>query len=302
MTGLMKNCRLCPRACGADRTRTRGLCGAGDQVEAARASLHLWEEPPISGTRGSGTVFFSHCSLGCVFCQNRQISRREAAGKAVSVPVLARTFLSLERQGAHNINLVTGAHYVPQIIEALELAREQGLSVPIVYNSSGYESVDTLKLLDGWIDIYLPDYKYYSSYYAARYSHAADYRETAVAAISEMVRQTGAPQYGADGMLKKGTVIRHLMLPGLGGDTAQVLRDIAVRFGDTVLVSLMRQYTPFAMQDWPELDRTITDAEYEEACALFEDLGLSGFFQQDESISESFIPAFDGTGLEDTER
>lgn len=159
-----------------------------------------------------------------------------------------------------------------------------------------------MKLLDGWIDIYLPDYKYYSSYYAARYSHAVDYRETAVAAISEMVRQTGAPQYGADGMLKKGTVIRHLILPGLGGDTAQVLRDIAVRFGDTVLVSLMRQYTPFAMQDWPELDRTITDAEYEEACALFEDLGLSGFFQQDESISESFIPAFDSTGLEDTER
>ena len=298
MTGLLKHCRLCPRACGADRTRTRGLCGANDQIEAARASLHLWEEPPISGTRGSGTVFFSHCSLGCVFCQ---ISRREAAGKAVSVQSLARTFLSLERQGAHNINLVTGAHYVPHIIEALRLSRHQGLSVPIVYNSSGYESIDTLKLLDGWIDIYLPDYKYYSSYYAERYSHAADYHETAVAAIEEMVRQTGAPQYGADGMLKKGTVIRHLMLPGLGGDTAQVLRYIAVRFGDTVLVSLMRQYTPFDMQDWPELNRTITDTEYEEACALFQDLGLCGFFQQDESVSESFIPAFDGTGLEDTQ-
>ena len=181
------------------------------------------------------------------------------------------------------------------------MSRHQGLSVPIVYNSSGYESIDTLKLLDGWIDIYLPDYKYYSSYYAERYSHAADYRETAVAAIEEMMRQTGAPQYGADGMLKKGTVIRHLMLPGLGGDTAQVLRDIAVRFGDTILVSPMRQYTPFAMQDWPELNRTITDTEYEEACALFQDLGLCGFFQQDESISESFIPAFDGTGLEDTQ-
>lgn len=299
MTELLKRCRLCPRACGADRTRTRGLCGANDRIEAARASLHKWEEPPISGVRGSGTVFFSHCSLGCVYCQNRQISRREAAGQEITIAGLARTFLSLEQQGAHNINLVTGAHYAPHIVEALRLARKEGLSVPVVYNSSGYETIETLQLLDGWIDIYLPDYKYYSSYYADRYSHAADYRETAVTAITEMVRQTDAPQYNADGMLTRGTVIRHLMLPGLGGDTAQVLRDIAVRFGDRVLVSLMRQYTPFSMQDWPELDRTITDAEYAEACALFCELGLGGFFQQDESISESFIPAFDGTGLEE---
>ena len=299
MTELLKRCRLCPRACGADRTRTRGLCGANDRIEAARASLHKWEEPPISGVRGSGTVFFSHCSLGCVYCQNRQISRREAAGQEITIAGLARTFLSLEQQGAHNINLVTGAHYAPHIVEALRLARKEGLSVPVVYNSSGYETIETLQLLDGWIDIYLPDYKYYSSYYADRYSHAADYRETAVTAITEMVRQTDAPQYNADGMLTRGTVIRHLMLPGLGGDTAQVLRDIAVRFGDRVLVSLMRQYTPFSMQDWPELDSTITDAEYAEACALFCELGLGGFFQQDESISESFIPAFDGTGLEE---
>ena len=299
MTELLKRCRLCPRACGANRTRTRGLCGANDRIEAARASLHKWEEPPISGVRGSGTVFFSHCSLGCVYCQNRQISRREAAGQEITIAGLARTFLSLEQQGAHNINLVTGAHYAPHIVEALRLARKEGLSVPVVYNSSGYETIETLQLLDGWIDIYLPDYKYYSSYYADRYSHAADYRETAVTAITEMVRQTDAPQYNADGMLTRGTVIRHLMLPGLGGDTAQVLRDIAVRFGDRVLVSLMRQYTPFGMQDWPELDRTITDAEYAEACALFCELGLGGFFQQDESISESFIPAFDGTGLEE---
>ena len=299
MTELLKHCRLCPRACGANRTRTRGLCGANDRIEAARASLHMWEEPPISGTHGSGTVFFSHCSLGCVYCQNRQISRREAAGQEITIAGLARTFLSLEQQGAHNINLVTGAHYAPHIIEALQLARKKGLSVPVVYNSSGYETIETLQLLDGWIDLYLPDYKYYSSYYADRYSHAADYRETAVTAITAMVRQTGAPQYNADGMLTRGTVIRHLMLPGLGGDTAQVLRDIAVRFGDTVLVSLMRQYTPFDMQDWPELDRTITAAEYADACALFCELGLGGFFQQDESISESFIPAFDGTGLEE---
>ena len=301
LTELVKNCRLCPRACGADRTKTRGLCGASDRIEAARASLHLWEEPPISGTRGSGTVFFSHCSLGCVFCQNRQISRRDAAGREITIPALASTFLSLQKQGAHNINLVTGAHYVPQIIEALRLARGQGLSIPIVYNSSGYECVETLRLLEGWIDIYLPDYKYYSSYYAARYSHAADYRETAVQAITEMVRQTGAPQYGGDGLLRRGTVIRHLMLPGLAGDTAQVLRDIAARFGGAALVSLMRQYTPFGMQDWPELDRRITDEEYDDACELFRALGLGGFFQQAEAVSESFIPAFDGTGLEESE-
>lgn len=298
MTGLLKKCKLCPRECGADRTRTRGLCGANDQIEAARASLHLWEEPPISGTNGSGTVFFSHCSLGCVFCQNRQISRRDGVGKALSTEDLAQTFLSLEKQGAHNINLVTGAHYVPQIIQALSLARRSGLQIPIVYNSSGYERVETLRMLEGYIDLYLPDYKYYSSYYAARYSHAEDYREIAVAAITEMVRQTGIPQFDGSGLMTRGTIIRHLMLPGLGSDTAQVLRDIASRFGDTVLVSLMRQYTPFDMQDWPELNRTITEEEYADACEQFRSLGLGGFFQQSDSISESFIPAFDGSGLE----
>ena len=219
-------------------------------------------------------------------------------GKALSTEDLAQTFLSLEKQGAHNINLVTGAHYVPQIIQALSLARRSGLQIPIVYNSSGYERVETLRMLEGYIDLYLPDYKYYSSYYAARYSHAEDYREIAVAAITEMVRQTGIPQFDGSGLMTRGTIIRHLMLPGLGSDTAQVLRDIAIRFGDTVLVSLMRQYTPFDMQDWPELNRTITEEEYADACEQFRSLGLGGFFQQSDSISESFIPAFDGSGLE----
>lgn len=300
MNNPLEHCRLCPRACGTDRTKgIRGLCGANDQVEAARAALHQWEEPPLSGTRGSGTVFFSHCSLGCVFCQNRQISRREAAGRPVTIEALARTFLSLQKQGAHNINLVTGAHYAPQIITALRFAKQQGLTLPVVWNSSGYEQLETLRLLDGFIDIYLPDYKYYSAYYAERYSNAADYRETAVDAITEMLRQTGAPQYDSDGLLRRGTIIRHLMLPGLAGDTAQVLRDIAVRFGDTALVSLMRQYTPFGMQDWPELDRPITAGEYADACSLFRSLGLAGFFQQDEAVGESFIPVFDGIGLEE---
>lgn len=299
MNDLLKNCKLCPRACGADRPRSRGFCGANDQIEAARAALHMWEEPPISGTRGSGTVFFAHCSLRCVFCQNRAISQRDCAGQTLTPAQLAQVFINLQQKGAHNINLVTGAHYALQIVDAIRIAKKRGLHIPILYNSSGYETIDTLRILDGWIDIYLPDYKYYSSYYAARYSHAEDYRETAVSAIDEMIRQTGAPQYDDSGLLARGTIIRHLMLPSLTGDTAQVLRDIAVRFGDRALVSLMRQYTPFNMQDYPELDRMITDGEYNEACTLFKELGLSGFFQQGESVSESFIPAFDGTGLED---
>lgn len=303
MINPLKACRLCPRACGIDRTRgIRGFCGADDQIYAARAALHYWEEPPLSGTNGSGTVFFSHCALQCVFCQNRTISRRETVGVSLSVAELADCFLRLQMQGAHNINLVTGAHYVPQILQSLQLARIGGLTIPVVYNSSGYESVDTLRLLEGHIDIYLPDYKYYSSYYAKRYSDAADYREVAVDAMTEMVRQTGAPRYDENGLLTRGTVIRHLMLPTLNGDTAQVLRDIATRFGGQVLVSLMRQYTPFDMEDWPELNRTITEEEYAAACEMFLSLGLEGFFQEGAAIGDSFIPAFDGSGLkEDTD-
>ncbi len=299
MTDMLKNCQLCPRACGADRTKSRGACGAGIEIEAARASLHMWEEPPISGTNEARARCFLIARSAVCSAKTARSAAERPRDRTLRQMHWLKTFLSLEKKGAHNINLVTGAHYVPQIIEALQIARKQGLSLPVVYNSSGYEQVETLQLLDGHIDIYLPDYKYYSSYYAGLYSHAEDYREFAVPAIDEMVRQTGAPQFDKNGLLKRGTVIRHLMLPGLAGDTAQVLRDIASRWGDSVLVSLMRQYTPFDMQDYPELDRTITAEEYADACTLFGELGLGGFFQQDESISESFIPAFDGTGLEE---
>ncbi len=298
MDNPLKHCCLCPRKCGVDRTSgQKGYCGADADIYAARAALHHWEEPPISGTTGSGAVFFSHCSLGCVYCQNRSISRKEAKGIPITAEKLSETFLKLQNQGAHNINLVTGAHYVPQIIKALYKAKNTGLNIPIIYNSSGYESIETLHMLEGYINIYLPDYKYYSSYYAELYSNAVDYRETAVAAIKEMVRQTGPPVYGNDGLLKQGTVIRHLMLPGLSGDSAQVLRDISSKFGDSVLVSLMSQYTPFDMEAYPELNRKITKVEYSEACELFLSLGLSGFFQETKAAKESFIPAFDGTGL-----
>ncbi len=298
MDNPLRHCCLCPRKCGVDRTSgQKGYCGADENIYAARAALHYWEEPPISGTNGSGAVFFSHCSLGCVYCQNRSISRREAQGIPVTTKKLSETFLSLQEQGAHNINLITGAHYVPQILEALKKSKRSGLNIPVVYNSSGYESVETLKMLEGYVDVYLPDYKYYSSYYAKLYSNASDYRETAFAAIEEMLCQTGTPVYDSNGLLKRGTIVRHLMLPGLSGDTAQILRDISVNFGDNVLVSLMRQYTPFDMKDFPELNRKITQDEYSEACELFHSIGLSGFFQEDEAAKESFIPSFDGTGL-----
>lgn len=295
---LYKKCTLCPRGCGVDRTNGQtGFCGATDRIYAARAALHMWEEPPISGSNGSGTVFFSHCSLRCVFCQNREISRDKEVGKEITAQRLAEIFINLQKQGAHNINLVTGTHYVPHIADAIRHARADGLHIPIVFNCGGYECVETLRLLDGLVDIYLPDFKYYSSYYASLYSAAADYFDSALDAIDEMLRQVGEAAYDEDGLLKSGVIIRHLMLPGLLGDTKQVLAKIAERYGEKVLVSLMRQYTPFDMQAYPELDRKITDAEYDEAVELFEFLGLNGFLQDAESISESFIPSFRGEGV-----
>ena len=294
-----RHCTLCPRGCGVDRTSgARGFCGASDVVCVGRAALHAWEEPPLSGERGSGTVFFTHCTLGCVFCQNRTISRREAQGKPVTQERLAGIFLELQTQGAHNINLVTASHYAPTVRAALQQARAKGLYIPIVYNCGGYETVETLRMLNGLIDIYLPDFKYYSSYYAGMYSGAPDYPDFAKEAIAEMVHQTGAPQFDQTGMMTRGTIVRHLMLPGLEGDTAQVLRYLAEHFGDRILVSLMRQYTPFGMAErYPELDRKITDEEYEQAVTLFSELGLAGFLQDKESISESFIPSFEGQGV-----
>ncbi len=288
------SCNLCPRQCGADRTTDAvGFCGAAAQIKIARAALHAWEEPCISGTQGAGTVFFSHCTLRCVYCQNRTISGRNAQGRMVSTIQLAEIFLDLQTQGAHNLELVTPDHYVPQILEALALARTRGLTLPVVYNCSGYETVSTLQQLDGFVDVYLPDFKYYSSYYAARYSHAPDYFEIASDAVYEMLRQVGAPQYTADGLLRRGVLVRHLMLPSLAGDTAQVLRHLAERFGERILVSLLRQYTPIDMAAHPELDRIITAAEYEEAVEQFASLGLCGYLQEGESIGESFIPAWE---------
>lgn len=303
---MLNHCTLCPRRCGADRTAGEtGFCGADNTLRIGLAGLHRWEEPCLSGTRGAGTVFFCHCPLGCIYCQNHDISGRDAAAAGVRTHCsgLADTFLSLQAQGAHNIDLVTPTHYAAHIAQAIPLARARGLTIPIVYNCGGYESVETLRMLDGLVDIYLPDFKYYSSYYAARYSHAPDYFDAACAAIGEMVRQTGAPQFNANGMMQRGTIVRHMMLPGLDGDTAQVLRAIASRWGGgQVLVSLMRQYTPCAgLDECPELRRRVSDEEYKAACERMVSLGLEGWTQDAESISESFIPRFDGSGVKQSE-
>lgn len=291
---MLERCSLCPRQCHTKQAH--GFCNAGEQIRVARAAPHMWEEPCLSGTQGAGTVFFSHCTLGCVYCQNRAISGRQPSGAPMTVQQLAQVFLRLQGQGVHNIELVTPDHYVPQIIEALQQAKTQGLVLPIVYNGSGYHSIEMLQRLEGWVDVYLPDFKYYSSYYAARYSHAADYFEVASVAINEMVRQTGKPQFDETGMLVRGVLVRHLMLPTLAGDTAQILRHLAQHYGDAVLVSLLRQYTPpqTPLMDFPELMRIITDAEYQEAMIMLEELGLVGYGQQGEAVGESFIPSWDG--------
>ena len=297
---LLRECRLCPRKCGVDRLAGEtGFCGAGAGIRAARAALHRWEEPCLTGPAGSGTVFFSHCTLRCVYCQNHEISSG-GFGIELTEAQLADVFLSLQEQGAWNINLVTAAHDIPQILEALALARARGLFLPVVYNSGGYESPAALRLLDGAVDIYLPDWKYCDGALAARYSAAPDYPQKARAAIREMYRQVGLPKFGRDGRMRKGVIIRHLMLPGQLADTRRVLRAVAEEFGDGVLLSLMRQYTPTpAVRDDPLLSRTVTEEEYRAAVREMESLGLTqGFLQEGEAAQESFIPPFTLEGLE----
>ena len=288
-------CRLCPRNCGAARGENegRGVCGVGALPKIARAGLHMWEEPCISGTRGSGAVFFTGCGLRCIFCQNEAISHG-GTGEVVSVGRLAEIFAELEAQGAHNINLVTAAQFAPAVVKALNIYRPH---IPIVYNSSGYESIDTLRMLEGYVDIYLPDYKYIDPKMAKLLSGAEDYPETALSAIREMVRQTGPAVYDAEGMMTRGTQIRHLVLPGLTGDSMKILSMIADEFPG-VPVSLMGQYTPFGKALlMPGMNRRLKKKEYARVLEHMEALDLPGYRQALESASESFVPAFDGTGV-----
>ena len=294
----MTECRLCPRQCGVDRSKQTGYCGVSDRVKPARAALHFWEEPCISGERGSGTVFFSGCALKCVFCQNYQLSAGHF-GKEVSIQRLAEIFLELQQQGAHNINLVTGGHYVPQIVQALELVRKD-LKIPVVYNSSGYETVETLRQLKGYVDIYLPDLKYYSPERSARYSNARDYFAVASQAVQEMFSQVGPVQFDEQGMLQKGVVVRHMVMPNGVEDTMDILTWIAEHLPlDDILVSVMSQYTPFYKSaDYPEINRRLTQEEYDRVLDWMECMGIEqGFVQELSSAKEEYTPDFSLQGV-----
>ena len=296
---FMKECRVCPRNCSADRlSDQKGFCRAGAEIILARAALHMWEEPCISGKEGSGAVFFSGCSLGCKFCQNGQISRGQT-GKKVTVDRLADIFLELQQQKANNINLVTAGHFLPQVAEAIEKSRNRGLQIPVVYNSSGYEKSEMLKLLEGLVDIYLPDFKYMDPELAEKYSYARDYPEVAREALKEMVRQVGTPEFDRQGIMKKGVIVRHLLLPGHVKDSRRVLEYLLSTYGKEIYISLMNQYTPMpAMKDDPRLSRKVTDREYQRLIDYGIQLGLeNGFIQEGETAKESFIPEFNGEGI-----
>ncbi len=292
------SCNICPRNCGADRTRTAGFCGGGSQVKLARAALHHWEEPCISGSRGSGTVFFSGCSLQCVYCQNYKISA-ENFGREVSTGRLGEIFMMLQEQGAHNINLVNPTHYVPWILEALKSVQGE-LTIPVVYNSGGYDQVETLKTLEGYVQIYLPDLKYYSSEKSARYSNAPDYFQVASQAVQEMFRQTGPVQLDADGIMQRGLMVRHLVLPGSRQDSMKLLDWLSQNLPTgQYYISLMSQYTPFYHSgQFPEINRRISTFEYRQVADHLIDLGLTdGFMQEKSSAKEEYTPDFDLTGI-----
>ena len=272
--------------------------GMDQKGKIARAALHMWEEPCISGTRGSGAVFFTGCNLRCCFCQNREIAIGDS-GLEITEERLAEIFLELQEKDAANINLVTGTHYIPQIIAALDCAKKHGLNIPVVYNCGGYENTETLKLLDGYVDIYLPDYKYAESELAVKFSHANDYPERAMEAVNEMVRQTGMPQFDAEGYMKRGTIVRHLILPGHTRNSKKVLKLLHKTFGKQIYISIMNQYTPvFEQKEYTELNRCVTRREYEKVLDYAFELGIeNGFFQDGETARESFIPAFDYEGV-----
>lgn len=295
-------CDLCPRKCLVDRKKgEKGICGQTEKLKVARAALHFWEEPCISGDAGSGAVFFSGCPLHCVFCQNENIANG-TVGKEISLERLVDIFLELQEKRANNINLVTPGHFVPQIVKALDQARKQGLTLPVVYNTSSYETVDTIKMLEGYVDIYLPDFKYMSQVLSKKYSHAPDYAEVAKAAIAEMVRQTGKAVFvngDEDNLILRGTIVRHLTLPGCMEDSMQILKYLHETYGDMIYISIMNQFTPLSnLEKYPELNRRITDEEYETLVDYAIDIGIeNGFIQEGDTAEESFIPAFDCEGV-----
>lgn len=294
-----ENCLLCPRKCGINRrTGQTGVCGVSSEIKVARAALHYWEEPCISGKRGSGAVFFSGCSLHCVFCQNREISDGKA-GKVISKERLSDIFMELAVKGANNINLVTPGQYIPDIVWAVNDAKSRGMKLPIIYNTSGYENVTELKLLEGIVDVYLPDFKYMDSALSAMYSRAKDYPSVAKQALSEMVRQQ--PDVVIDdatGLIQKGVIVRQLLLPGHVNDAKAVLKYLYDTYHDRVYISMMSQFTPIALKDYPEINRTVTRREYERLVDYALEIGITNaFIQEGDVAKDSFIPAFDCEGV-----
>lgn len=296
---LLKSCRLCPRNCTVDRTEgQKGYCKVTSEIVVARGALHYWEEPCISGKSGSGAVFFGGCNMGCVFCQNHEIVTGEV-GKTYTVSELCKLYINLQSQGANNINLVTPSHYVPQIKESLEQAKSAGLSIPVVYNTGSYEKTETLALLNGIIDIFLPDFKYYDPSLAGKFSNAPDYPAVARKAINEMVRQAGKCVFEGEGektLIKKGVIVRHLVLPGHTKDSKKVIEYLYKTYGDSIYISIMNQYTPMLCKlscEYPELTRKVTDYEYNKVIDYALNLGVTNaFIQEGETQSESFIPPF----------
>lgn len=296
---MLKKCRLCPRNCSINRLEDeKGFCNAGKHIKTARADLYFFEEPCISGKNGSGAIFFSNCSLRCVFCQNSSISSK-GFGKEITINRLSEIMLELQKKGANNINLISPTHYVPQIIESIKIAKKDGLKIPIVYNSSGYENIETIKSLKGLVDIFLPDFKYFDNKFAVKYSNAPDYFTSAKNAIGEMAAQAGPPEFDENGMMKKGVIIRHLMIPGLLSDSKKIIEYIYKTFGDSVYLSIMNQFTPFyKCSEYPEINRKLNSKSYNYIVDYAISLGIkNAFIQGGKTCSESFIPSFDLKGI-----
>lgn len=309
---LFENCTLCPRKCGATRTNEanrnlsnstgddirNGYCGQTNQIKLARAALHYYEEPCISGSNGSGAVFFSGCNLGCVFCQNQSISH-ENYGKVISVERLAAIFIELQNKSAHNINLVTPTHFVPSIIKAIKAARTGGLSIPIVYNTSSYEMPETINLLNGHVNVYLPDFKYWDNELAQKYSKAPNYREFAIKSIDKMVEQRPVQKFDEKGIMQEGVIVRHMILPGHTKDSMKIIEYLYKTYGNSISLSLLSQYTPLKhVEKYPELNRKITKREYNKVVDYALSLGVSNaFIQEGNAVGESFIPQFNLEGI-----
>ena len=294
---ILKNCCLCPRKCGINRYEQKGYCGANNKLKIAHYSLHMWEEPVISGDTGSGTIFFSNCNMKCMYCQNKKISL-DGYGKYTSLKRLEEIMMELQEKGANNINLVTPTHYVPQIAKVLKKIKHKTLNIPVVYNTSSYENVGTLMMMNNLVDIYLADLKYYDDELALKYSFCTDYFETATMAIDEMYRQVGSLQVSEDGLLKKGVIVRVLILPGHIEDAKNIINYLYKTFGDSIIISIMNQYTPVNKCKYDNLNRKVSDEEYNEVIDFAAELGVINAFVQDgDTAEESFIPEFDKNNI-----